>query len=192
MKKVFERKQNLRQFASAVFLSVFSASVAGGAAFARSPATTEATLLDRIQIEEMIVSYYGELGSDRHEFGDYYVEDGVFVLNGLTYKGREAIETLYAGFDDVSDNMSRGRFHMLLTNLQVKVDGDMAIASMIWTGVMNEDLKGEPKLVEQGREYDTLVKRDGVWRFKERVVIADSALPDMFDESYQDYTPSSD
>ena len=30
---------------------------------------------------------------------------------------------------------------------------------------------------EQGREYDQLVKRDGKWLIKKRVVIADSGLP---------------
>ncbi len=162
------------------------------AVFARPQPATKASLLDRIQIEDMIVGYYAELGSGDHNFGEYFVDDSVFLLNGLKYEGLEAIEALYASFDDISDNMSRGKFRMLLTNLQVAVDGDTATASMIWTGVMNEDLKGAPTLVEQGREYDILEKRDGVWYFKERVVVADSGLPDMFDDSYENAEPSKD
>lgn len=158
-------------------------------ALARPEPASAAILLDRIQIEDMIVGYYAELGSGEHNFGEYFVEDGVFLLNGLKYEGRDEIEALYASFDDISDNMSRGRFRMLLTNLQVDVDGDTATASMIWTGVMNEDLKGAPMLVEQGREFDKLVKRKDVWYFKERVVVADSGLPDMFDDSYENVEP---
>ena len=160
------------------------------AASARPPTATKESLLDRMQIQDMIVGYYAELGSGDHNFGEYFLDESVFLLNGLKYEGRDAIEALYTSFEDISDNMSRGRFRMLLTNLQIDVNGDTATASMIWTGVMNEDLKGAPKLLEQGREYDTLVKRNGVWYFQERVVIADSGLPDMFDDSYKDAEPS--
>ena len=38
---------------------------------------------------------------------------------------------------------------------------------------------GPPVFVEQGREYDKLVREDGVWKFSRRVVIADSGLPGL-------------
>ena len=42
-----------------------------------------------------------------------------------------------------------------------------------------------PALFEQGREYDLLVKQDGQWRIKKRVVIADSGLPERFKAKYE-------
>ncbi len=64
-------------------------------ALAEHPATTLATLLDRAQIEDLLVDYYAELGAGRHEFASYYVEDGILDVNGLVAQGKKAIEDLY-------------------------------------------------------------------------------------------------
>ncbi len=44
-------------------------------ALAGPSVTTMATLLDRIQIEDMLVEYYGHLGGG-HDFGSFYAPDG--------------------------------------------------------------------------------------------------------------------
>jgi hypothetical protein len=49
---------------------------------------------------------------------------------------------------------------------------------------MNADLQGPPTLVEQGREYDLLEKRDGRWLISKRVVVADSGLPERYMATY--------
>jgi hypothetical protein len=67
----------------------------------------------------------------------------------------------------------------------IDVEGDTATASFIWTQIRNPDIKGPPVFVEQGREYDRLVRRDGRWLIEKRAVIADSGMPDMFDATYQ-------
>ena len=41
------------------------------------------------------------------------------------------------------------------------------------------------EFVEQGREYDRLVKKDGKWLIAKRVVIADSGLPASFKDTYK-------
>ncbi len=73
---------------------------------------------------------------------------------------------------------------MLLSNPQVKVDGDTATVKMFWTGVLNDKLDGPPHLQEHGREYDMLVKKDGKWLISKRVVVADSGMPAMFKATY--------
>jgi hypothetical protein len=45
-------------------------------ALAEYPVTTLATLLDRVQIEDILVDYYGNLGAGHREFGSFYTEDG--------------------------------------------------------------------------------------------------------------------
>ena len=62
--------------------------------------------------------------------------------------------------------------------------GQTATAKMLWTGVMNGEIGEPPQLAEQGREYDYLVKQDGEWLIKKRVVIADSGLPEVYMETY--------
>ncbi len=79
-----------------------------------------------------------------------------------------------------------GTFHMLATNIEVQVEGDVARARLYWTGVLNTDPFGPPHLQEHGREYDLFERQeDGSWLIAHRVVIADSAMPEMFRASYE-------
>ena len=152
-------------------------------------------LADRVAIEDLIVRYYAHLGrGDPSAFGDYYTEDAVFDVNGVVLTGREEIEGIYGGLDEdaaraedaaPSEQHEQGVAHMLLSNPVIEVDGDTATASFIWTQIRNPDIKGPPVFVEQGREYDLLVKRDGRWLIQKRTVIADSGMPDMFDATYE-------
>jgi ketosteroid isomerase-like protein len=145
---------------------------------------TMATLLDRAQIEQMLVDYYAQLGAGRHDFGAYYVDDGTIDVNGLTAQGQKGIEELYK---KVAAGTPRrpGTFRMLLTNLKITVNGDTATADAIWTGINSADVKSAPQFVEQGREHDELVKRNGRWLFKHRLITSDGGLPAMFEKTYQ-------
>jgi len=154
-------------------------------AIAEDKIVTQETLLDRIQIEDMLVRYYVDLALGKsHDLAQYYTEDAVLDVNGMISKGREAIEKLYAGFGDGEANAG-GRMHMLLNNPIISVDGDTATAWVIWTGVMNDDIKKPPRFLEQGREYDELVKRNGRWYIKKRYITADSGLTAIWEDTYK-------
>jgi hypothetical protein len=139
---------------------------------------TQETLLDRIQIEDMIVRYYVDMSSGKsHNLTLYYTEDAVLDVNGLISKGREAIEKLYAGLGGGGEAPAfKGAVHMLLNNAIVNVDGNSATAWVVWTGFINDDIKGSPRLLEQGTEYDELIKVNGQWFIKKRYITADSGL----------------
>jgi hypothetical protein len=64
-------------------------------AAAEHSATTLSTLLGRAQIEDMLVDYYAQLGSGRHDFGAFYLEDGILEVNGLIAQGKKAFEDFY-------------------------------------------------------------------------------------------------
>ena len=151
---------------------------------AEDAAATLTTLLDRAQIEDMLVDYYGQLGSGRHDFGAYYVEDGVLDVNGLVAQGQQAIEDLYKGLAG-REPRRPGTFRMLLTNPKIVVKGDTATADVIWTGVNSESVTATPQLIEQGREHDELVKRHGRWYFKHRVITSDGGMPAMFQKTQE-------
>ena len=155
-----------------------------GPAFAEQPPMTVTTLIDRAQIEDLLVAYYGRLGTGGGDFGDFYVADGILDVNGLIAKGQQAIKELY---EQVRHETPRrpGTFRMLLTNPHIVVTGDTATADVIWTGVNSASVNSLPQIVEQGREHDELVKRDGHWYFKRRVITTDGGLPAMFEKTYQ-------
>ena len=144
-------------------------------------------LADRIAIEDMVTRYYGNFGKQdaADDFGAFYTEDAVFDVNGIVSQGREAIEAFYTDTgDDEEAPAAQGTFHMMISNPVIEVNGDEATATFFWTGVMNTGIQERPQLWEQGREYDRLVKQDGEWRIKKRVVIADSGLPDRYMATY--------
>jgi len=147
--------------------------------------------LDRMAIEEVFVRYYSGLGSgDPDGFGGFFTDDGELDVNGIVCRTREEIGALYRDVAADKPNLT-GTFRMILSNLFIEVDGDTARAQMLWTQTLNDTLKGPPRFIEQGREYDLLVKQNGRWKIRKRVVIADSGLPDMMDDTYQarkDYT----
>ena len=144
-------------------------------------------LADRIAIEDMVTRYYGNFGKQdaADDFGAFYTEDAVFDVNGIVSTGREAIEAFYTDTgDDEEAPAAQGTFHMMISNPVIDVNGDTATAQFMWTGVMNTGIQERPLLFEQGREYDELVKQDGEWRIKKRVVIADSGLPERYKATY--------
>ena len=167
---------------------------------AASNSTTDGgtTLADRIAIEDMVTRYYGNFGKQdaADDFATFYTEDAVFDVNGIVSTGREAIEAFYTDTgDDDEAPAQQGTFHMMISNPVIDVNGDTATAQFMWTGVMNTAIEDRPVLWEQGREYDLLVRQDGEWRIKKRVVIADSGLPERYVATYQprmDYDISAD
>jgi len=158
--------------------------VRAGPALAQVPASALTVLLDRAQIEDMLVDYYGHLGGADHDLDSYYLAEGVLDVNGVVARGRKPIAELYQKLAAISPGL-HGKFHMLLSNPRVVVHGDTATADLIWTGVVSETAKAAPRIVEQGREHDELVKREGRWYFKYRVITSDGGLPAMFEETYK-------
>ena len=145
-------------------------------------------LFDRVAIEDMVTRYYANFGKTdaSEDFGAFYTEDAVFDVNGVVSTGRKEIEALYTSMGEEGDAPARqGVFHMIVSNPVIDVDGRQATARFMWTGVMNSDVGARPELYEQGREYDLLVKQDGKWLIRKRVVIADSGLPERFKATYQ-------
>jgi len=105
-------------------------------------------------------------------------------VNGLKARGPAEIARLYRDVAASKPPLT-GTFRMLLSNLIIEVNGDEAAAQMLWTQMLNDNIKGPPRLIEQGREFDRLARRNGRWRIVKRVVIADSGMPDIFDATYK-------
>ena len=176
------------RISSGVFLLLASVTLMLAAsvtpAAAEQPATTLTTLLDKAQIEDMLVDYYADLGGNGQNFGSFYADDGVLDVNGTVVQGKKGIEDLYKSVEGGSP-ARMGKFHMLLTNLKIVVNGAAATADVVWTGVNSETVKATPQFVEQGREHDELVNLKGKWYFKRRVITSDGGLPPAFEKNYK-------
>jgi ketosteroid isomerase-like protein len=146
---------------------------------------TMETLLDRIQIEDLLTRYYYDLSQGKaHEMSQYFTEDAMLDVDGTVAHGRDEIAKLYGGANRKADAVPRPQNHMLLTNPVIEVRGNRAMAHVIWTGVSNSGIGKPASVYEQGREDSELVKVDGKWRIKRRYISSDSGLPDRFDKTF--------
>ena len=148
---------------------------------------TMETLLDRIQIQDLLTRYYYDLAQGKsHELSDYFTEDAMLDVDGTIAHGRDEIATLYAGGPArKADAAPRPQNHMLLTNPVIEVRGNRAMAHVIWTGVSNAGVGKPPTVTEQGREDSELAKVGGKWLIKRRYISSDSGLPDRFDKTFK-------
>src|SRR5690606_7833792 len=131
------------------------AMLAAVAAPAAAQQVTMETLLDRIQIEDLLVRYYYDLTMRRaHEMSEYFTEDALLDVDGTIARGRAEIEALYGGGGRERDSNAAPQPHngMLLTNPVIEVKGNRAQAHVIWTGITNKGVGEPPTLYEQGRE----------------------------------------
>ena len=159
---------------------VLAMAAAAHAAPAEHPAGDLARLLAKSQIEDLLIDYYA-LFTNRAagDFGSFYIDDGVLDVNGIVRKGREPINALYKGINEA------GKIHILITNLKVVVKSDdSASADFVWTEVNSESHLAIPRITEQGREHDDLVKRSGHWYFMKRVVTNDGGMPAALEKNY--------
>ena len=149
---------------------------------------TMETLLDRIAVEDFLTRYYYELSSgESRALSEYFTEDALLDVDGTVARGHAEIADLYSPPDraEQAATQQQRRGHMLLTNPVIEIDGDTAIAHVIWTGVMNEGVGKPPSLYEQGREDTELKKINGKWLISKRYISSDSGLPDRFDATYE-------
>jgi SnoaL-like domain len=113
-----------------------------------------------VQIEDILIEYYGNLGAGHRDFGSFYTEDGVLDVNGVESRGKKAIDDLYAKLEQ-PNVPPRGTLHMLMTNPVIRVNGDSATADVVF------------------------VKLGGRWYIQHRWVTSDSGLPAIFEKTYK-------
>jgi hypothetical protein len=169
----------MKHLGSALGAAVFLAMTAVQPALAEQPATTLQTLLDKQQIQDILVDYYTHLGKGNSDFGSYYLPDGVINVNGLMGRGEVGIANVYQKVG-AGTPQRPGIFRMLLTNVSIVINGNSATADTLWTGLNSPTKAAPPEFVEQGTEHDEMVKVNGHWLFKLRVITSNAGLQAMF------------
>ena len=101
---------------------------------------TMETLLDRIQVEDLLTRYYYDLSQGQsHDLSDYFTADALLDVDGTIARGHAEIAALYgAGGEErgterapADSTEPRRRGHRLLTNPVIEITGDTAIAHVI-------------------------------------------------------------
>lgn len=150
--------------------------------------TTQATLLDRIQIEDMLLAYYHGFDSEQaHDWAAFYADDAILDINGIRTEGKKNIQAFYKNYAEISPEEDvPGKVHVLMTNPRIIVTGDTATAHMIYTETMNDTVYLAPRLIEQGREDTWFRKIDGRWLIIKRIITQDGGLPPAYMKTYKE------
>ncbi len=165
------------------------------AACSKAPATPppELTeLVERAAIEDLFNDYYAQFGpNSQHDFVSFFTPDGILEVNGLVANGNDQIKAMYAQAGvggekkaPKADAVPEGISAMMYTNLKIQVQGDAAVATLLWHSVRSDLLTSAPKITEYGRERTELVKQGGRWLISKRVVLSEGGMPEGLLQSY--------
>jgi SnoaL-like domain len=148
----------------------------------RAEEVTAATLVDRLQIQDLITRYYNNFGRENAEnFADFYAEDAELILGERHFKGRNGIMEAYGRAPGQAPRPApppRYSFIVAVDNPLIVVHGNnTATAQLVYTEYVIEK-QGDPvKVITQGKEYSNFVKVDGHWRYKTRQIRGGTELP---------------
>ena len=153
-----------------------------------APASSQLTALaDRAAIEDLISNYYSQFERNtRHDFTSFFTADGRLEVNGLIADSPDKIRALYAQAGVGSGEKApktegavpRGVSEMMYSNLKIDLQGDKAVLTLLWHSIESDLLTSPPKVTEYGRERTELVKQDGRWLIKERVILSEGGMPE--------------
>jgi hypothetical protein len=166
------------------------------AACSKAPATLPAAsteLMERAAIEDLFNDYYSQFGpNSQHDFVSYFAPDGRLEVNGLVAKNPDEIKAMYAQAGVGSGGKAQkaegavpeGVSEMMFTNLRIHLQGDTAVATLLWHSVKSDLLTSAPKVTEYGRERTELVKQEGRWLISKRVILSEGGMPEGLLKSY--------
>ena len=172
-----------RVWLGALSVACLALTVSSGAS---AQEVTAETLVDRLQIQDLITRYYNNFGRENAEnFADFYAEDAELILGERHFKGRNGIMEAYGrapGQAPRPPPPARFSFIVAVDNPLIVVHGNTATAQLVYTEYVIEQ-QGDPvKVITQGKEYSNFVKVDGHWRYKTRLIKSGTELPEGWKE----------
>ena len=132
------------------------------------------TLCDRIEINDLFVRYVTALDAgDVESIVGCFAEDGALESPVVgVYAGRDKIREFAVRFASFHERGTQLRH--FLANLAVQVDGDRAHATCYLLTIMTRN--GQSTMRPPGRYDCQLVRVNGGWVFKHRLVTADAEM----------------
>lgn len=170
----------------AVMYSIFLLISSGTAQQLKSPdpKSMEARLRvleDREEIRQLLIDYGRTLDQrDFKAFAGLFAENAEYIAGGAanTTKGPAAIAKLLQDiFQKNPTGVRSPNFH-LFANETIQVDGDEAVAVSKGLFVVPSQSNG-PEIVMMATYHDVLVRNQGKWKFRRRIVETDIPAPSL-------------
>jgi ketosteroid isomerase-like protein len=133
--------------------------------------------LEDVEAIRVVLDHYIELNESRDypAYAQQFARDGELVLRTTRATGPAGIlkmmQEQYGTANAATRTPLAGSVHVL-SNVQIHVKGDTATASSRWTLLVPAD-GDQPRVGGTGRYADKLVRENGAWKFKQRIVLRD-------------------
>jgi uncharacterized protein (TIGR02246 family) len=156
-------------FAGAVLVAITFSPLEPKAADAPTPLE----LQDRAAIQNLVVKYTIALDTlDAEMYASVFAPDAEFSFGGNTYRGRDSIRNLIAGFRAQRDAQSDPpKSYHVLSNTYVELVSDHEARHRSYWQTIAGPSSGPFTVGGMGRYEDTLVKRNGEWLIQKRQII---------------------
>lgn len=165
--------------AACLFCAPLQAAPAGDVALARQVKLLE----DREEIRALIIEYARAL--DNRDFAAYsklFARDGEWKGSfGITRTPQGIRAAMEKTFSELDLKIYENSFH-IVSNDDIKIDGDTATAFSRWTWVV-AGADGKPTPRRAGHYVDSFKREDGKWKFKSREAVGDIISPADTNES---------
>lgn len=133
-------------------------------------------LADRAEIQEVAYRYINALDTrDADMYLSVFTEDAVYDVEGTLYSGHEALKGIITGLQKSRDTaIAEGKPVVDLYHTNINPVIDMISTTEAHYGAYWQTLRkaedNSMRIGGMGRIEDVLVKSDGVWRIKKRVL----------------------
>ena len=137
---------------------------------------SESSLLERLEARQEIEELFAQYGAslDRRDFdafGRLFTEDAVYGAGATPTRGRAAIQSQLQQTITANPSHLPGPDFHLYFNASIQVDGNHATAHSLGAYLIPDDRSpGGWKLIFLVSYEDTLVRQDGHWLFKQRML----------------------
>jgi hypothetical protein len=131
---------------------------------------------DRDAIEEVVVRYINALDTrDEDLYVSVFTEDAIYDIEGDVKTGHAELRAIITGLKQSREaTIAAGRppldlYHSVLNSSIRFITADEAIHESYWQTLRRTD-ENFMRIGGMGRLYDELIKTDGEWRIKKRVL----------------------
>jgi hypothetical protein len=136
-------------------------------------------LEDREEIRSLILAYGAAHDNrDYRTFSELFATQGEWVGGLGSAKGPQAIFELMDGSIGHNPQPGGSGTYHLMTNEQIRIDGDLASATTKWLYVTPGEDRA-PRSVYLGRYEDRFIRENGVWKFLHREAPVDIPRNDL-------------
>ena len=125
---------------------------------------------DEAAIRRIMVDYAARLGErDIDGYVALFAEDGIWQNGDIVKNGHEEIRGLLLGmFGEHDPDYVNNEMYMLVSNIQIEVDGDRATAKSRQLTIRRGEV-GRPTPVLNGLYEDVFIRENGAWKILHRI-----------------------